>query len=158
MMTINKTKLTVGAILSSQDLINKVNRLAKTKFDQVHTELVCGLDEAIPVGIDMEKNGTDVIISRRGTAELLRESLHIPVLALMANPLDILITMKKAVMFGRQILITTFRKQLNGMEVLEEIFNVRIIQGIYHNSTSMEQVIVAAKEKGVDVIIGVASL
>jgi transcriptional regulator, propionate catabolism operon regulatory protein len=154
MMTINKTKLTVGAILSSQDLINKVNRLAKTKFDQVHTELVCGLDEAIPVGIDMEKNGTDVIISRRGTAELLRESLHIPVLALMANPLDILITMKKAVMFGRQILITTFRKQLNGMEVLEEIFNVRIIQGIYHNSTSMEQVIVAAKEKGVDVIIG----
>jgi len=154
MMTVNKAKLTVGAILSSQDLINKINRLARMKFDQVHTELVCGLDEAIPVGIDMENNGTDVIISRRGTAELLREGLHIPVLALMANPLDILITMKKDVMFGRQILITTFRKQLNGMDVLEEIFNVRIIQGIYHNSTSLEQVIVAAKEKGVDGIIG----
>jgi transcriptional regulator with PAS, ATPase and Fis domain len=104
--------------------------------------------------MDMENNGTDVIISRRGTAELLRERLHIPVLALMANPLDILITMKKAVMFGRQILITTFRKQLNGMEVLEEIFNVRIMQGIYHDSASLEQVIVAAREKGVDVIIG----
>ncbi|OGP97330.1 MAG: hypothetical protein A2Z39_04110 [Deltaproteobacteria bacterium RBG_19FT_COMBO_46_9] len=154
MVTVNKTKLTVGAILSSQDLINKINRLAKVKFDRVHAEFVCGLDEAIPVGIHMENNGTDVIISRRGTAELLREKLHIPVLALMANPLDILITMKKAVMFGRQILITTFRKQLNGMEVLEEIFNVRIIQGIYHNSASLEQVIVAAKEKGVDVIIG----
>ena len=154
MMTVNKTKLTVGAILSSQDLINKINKLAKMKFDQVHSELVCGLDEAIPVGMDMENNGTDVIISRRGTAELLRERLHIPVLALMANPLDILITMKKAVMFGRQILITTFRKQLNGMEVLEEIFNVRIMQGIYHDSASLEQVIVAAKEKGVDVIIG----
>jgi transcriptional regulator with PAS, ATPase and Fis domain len=148
------TKLSVGAILSNQDLINKINRLAKIKFDQVHTGLVMGMDEAIPVGIDMENNGADVIIARRGTAEFLRERLHIPVLALMANPLDILITMKKAVMFGRQILITTFRKQLNGMEVLEEIFNVRIIQGVYHDSASLEQVIVAAKEKGVDVIIG----
>jgi transcriptional regulator with PAS, ATPase and Fis domain len=148
------TKLSVGAILSNQDLINKINRLAKMKFDQVHTGLVMGMDEAIPVGIDMENNGADVIIARRGTAEFLRERLHIPVLALMANPLDILITMKKAVMFGRQILITTFRKQLNGMEVLEEIFNVRIIQGVYHDSASLEQVIVAAKEKGVDVIIG----
>jgi transcriptional regulator with PAS, ATPase and Fis domain len=148
------TKLSVGAILSNQDLINKINRLAKIKFDQVHTGLVMGMDEAIPVGIDMENNGADVIIARRGTAEFLRERLHIPVLALMANPLDILITMKKAVMFGRQILITTFRKQLNGMEVLEEIFNVRIIQGVYHDSASLEKVIVAAKEKGVDVIIG----
>ena len=153
-MTVPRVNLTVGAILSSQDLINKINRLAKTKIDRVHTELVCGLDEAIPVGIAMENDGADVIISRRGTAELLRERLHIPVLALMANPMDILISMKRAVMLGRQILITTFRKQLNGMEVLEEIFNARIMQGIYHDSASLEQVIVAAKEKGVDVIIG----
>ena len=153
-MTAPKAKLTVGAILSSQELINKINRLAKPKIDRVRTELVYGLDEAIPVGIAMENDGADVIISRRGTAELLRERLHIPVLALMANPMDILISMKRAVMLGRQILITTFRKQLNGMEVLEEIFNARIMQGIYHDSASLEQVIVAAKEKGVDVIIG----
>ena len=153
-MTVQRANLTVGAILSSQELINKINRLAKAKIDRVHTELVCGLDEAIPVGIAMENDGADVIISRRGTAELLRERLHIPVLALMANPMDILFSMKRAVMLGRQILITTFRKQLNGMEVLEEIFNARIMQGIYHDSASLEQVIVAAKEKGVDVIIG----
>ena len=153
-MTVQRAKLTVGAILSSQELINKISRLAKAKIDRVHTELVCGLDEAIPVGIAMENDGADVIISRRGTAELLRERLHIPVLALMANPMDILFSMKRAVMLGRQILITTFRKQLNGMEVLEEIFNARIIQGIYHDSASLEQVIVAAKKKGVDVIIG----
>lgn len=148
------TKLSVGAILSSHDLVNKINRLANLKFDQVHTELILGLDEAIPVGMKMEDNGTDVIISRRGTAELLREKLRIPVLALAANPLDILITMNQAVKFGKQILITTFRKQLNGMETLENIFNVKIMQGIYHNSSSLEQVIVEAKEKGVDVIIG----
>jgi transcriptional regulator with PAS, ATPase and Fis domain len=153
-MAVNHTKLRVGAILSSQEVINKIHRLSKMKIDQVHTELVCGLHEAIPVGIDMENQGVDVIISRRGTAELLRAELHIPVLALMANPLDILTTMKKAVMFGRQILITTFRKQFNGMELLEEIYNVRIIQGIYHDSVSLEQVIVAARQKGVDVIIG----
>ncbi len=153
-MTVTRAKLTVGAVLSSQELINKINRLAKAKIDRVQSEVVCGLDEAIPVGIAMENDGADVIISRRGTAELLRERLHIPVLALMANPMDILISMKRAVMVGRQILITTFRKQLNGMEVLEEIFNARIMQGIYHDSASLEQVIVAAKEKGVDVIIG----
>ena len=54
--------------------------------------------------------------------------------------------MKRAVMFGKRIFITTFRKQLTGMEMLEEIFNVSIMQGIYHDDTSLEQVIVDASE------------
>ena len=86
-MTIaDDSKLTVGAILSSQELINTISRLAKVKFDRVCVEFVCGLNESIAMGKEMESRGIDVIISRRRTAELLRENLHIPVLALMANP------------------------------------------------------------------------
>ncbi|MFH2074884.1 MAG: sigma 54-interacting transcriptional regulator [Pseudomonadota bacterium] len=154
MTIVHDSKLAIGAILSSQELINTISGLAKVKFDRVSVELVCGLNESIAMGKEMESRGIDVIISRRGTAELLRENLHIPVLALMANPLDILISMKRAVMFGKQIFITTFRKQLTGMEILEEIFNVSIMQGIYYDDASLEQVIVDARDKGADVIIG----
>lgn len=147
-------KLKVGVIVSSEDLIGKINRLAKSRWDQVHTRLICGLDEAVPVGREMEASGCDVVISRRGTAEILREKLTIPVLALMANPLDILISIRKAVIFGKRILITSFRKQMTGMDILEEIYQVRIFQGIYHDSPSLNQVIGKAREKGVEVIIG----
>jgi transcriptional regulator, propionate catabolism operon regulatory protein len=154
MTAVQNSKLTVGAILSSQQLIDKVSQLAKRKFDQVCTEYVCGLQEAVPVGKEMENRGVDVLISRRGTAELLRENLRIPVLALTSNPLDILVSLKQAVMFGKRILITAFGKQLSGMAALEEIFDVCIMQGFYHDNESLEQVIVSAKAKDVDVIIG----
>ena len=154
MATVQNSKLTVGAVLSSQELIDTVSRLAKVRFDQVCTEYVCGLQEAIPVGKEMEDKGVDVIISRRGTAELLRANLRTPVLALTANPLDILVSLKQAVMFGKRILITTFGKHLAGVAVLEEIFDVCIMQGFYHDNESLEQVIVDAGAKDADVIIG----
>jgi len=154
MNTAQDSKLAVGAILSTPKMITTIGRLAKSKFAHVETRLVFGLDEAIPVGKEMEASGIDVLISRRGTAEILRENLHIPVLALMANPLDILISVKKAARFGKRILITSFRKQISGMNILEGICNVKILHGIYHDSASLEQVIGASRQKGVDVVIG----
>jgi hypothetical protein len=85
------SKLAAGIILPSEKTLGSVARQAKQKFSRVHPKLVLGLQEAVSVGRDMESKGVDVIISRRGAAELLRENLRIPVLALMADPLDILI-------------------------------------------------------------------
>ncbi|MDA8125236.1 MAG: PrpR N-terminal domain-containing protein, partial [Deltaproteobacteria bacterium] len=150
----HKTHLTVGAILSSSELLDKVHRLAKGEFNKVHTELVFGLDEAIPVGKSLADKGADVIIGRSCIAELLRENLPIPVIPIKVNPLDILTSIKMAMNFGKRILITTFRTPLQSMEILEEIFNVKIIQGIYYDSASLEQVIVGAKAQGVSVVIG----
>ena len=50
-MAVQDQKLSVGAILSSQELIEKVYCMAKPKFNQVYTELVYGLNEAIPAFI-----------------------------------------------------------------------------------------------------------
>ena len=154
MIVNHKTNLTVGAILSSPELLDKVHRLAKVEFNKVYTELVFGLDESIPVGKGMADKGADVIIGRSCIAELLRENLHIPVIPIKVNPLDILASIKVAVTFGKRLLITTFRTPLQNMEILEEIFNVRIIQGIYYDSASLEQVIAGARDQEVDVIIG----
>jgi len=154
MATFMGKKLMVGAILSSQDLIDKINKLAKMNFDSVSAKLIHDFTEVLPLGVDMENKGADVIITGRGMAEFLRTKLHIPVFALVPNSLDILVTMKRAVTFGRKIFITNFRKKLSGMDILEEIFNVKIIQGVYKNFSSIENLIVAAKERKVDAIVG----
>lgn len=154
MTPIQDPVLSIGAILSIQEVIDKISQLATLRFDRVRSKRVLSFDEAIVVGKEMEQKGVDVIISRRGTAELLRENLNIPVLALTANPLDILVSLKRAMMFGKKILITSYGKQLAGLVELEEMFNVGIMQGYYHDNESLEQVIAAAKDKGVEVIIG----
>jgi len=86
MVTALKTNLTVGTILSNPELFDKVRRLADMEFNKVYTELVFGLDEAIPVGKAMADNGADVIIGRNCVAELLRGNLKIPVIPIKMNP------------------------------------------------------------------------
>ncbi|MBU2227854.1 MAG: hypothetical protein KJ936_09380 [Proteobacteria bacterium] len=60
MTIVHDSKLAIGAILSSQELINTISGLAKVKFDRVCVELVCGLNESIAMGKEMESRGIDV--------------------------------------------------------------------------------------------------
>ena len=78
-----------------QSLIERVQVLAARQHDQIFINTQ-GLDDAIPVALEMVRNGVETIISRRGTAHLLRENLRIPVLSFPHRSLDILVSLKQA--------------------------------------------------------------
>jgi transcriptional regulator with PAS, ATPase and Fis domain len=112
------------------------------------------LDEAIPVGREMEASGVEVVVSRGGTSNMLRESLRIPVLSIPLTYFDIFSSVKKAAQFGTKITLATFRQKLSRIEALEELLNIELSQGIYANRDSLEKVILSAQSEGCEVVIG----
>ncbi|MGD8846387.1 MAG: PrpR N-terminal domain-containing protein, partial [Desulfobacteraceae bacterium] len=88
-------KIRIGIFASSHSLIDRVQLLAANQPDQIFIN-THGLDDAIPHAMEMVRNGVEIIISRRGTAHLLRENLRIPVLSFPHRSLDILTSLKEA--------------------------------------------------------------
>jgi propionate catabolism operon transcriptional regulator len=143
----------LGVIGSSIPLINCVRQIAEEENEDIRISLK-GLEEAIPVGKEMEKAGVEVIVGRGGTSHLLRENLHIPVLTIPLTYLDILSSVKEASQMGKRVFLITFRNKLSRTEIFEELFPIEFAQGIYDDTDSLEKVIISAEKEGYDVIIG----
>jgi transcriptional regulator with PAS, ATPase and Fis domain len=148
-----RKKIRIGIFASSQSLIERVQRLAAGQPDQIFINTQ-GLDDAIPLALEMVRNGVEIIISRRGTAHLLRENLRIPVLSFPHRSLDILVSLKQAADLGRKILLPVFRHALSGLETLEELLRIDLIQKIYQDKASLEAAIVSGIREGCQVAIG----
>lgn len=148
-----KKKYRIGIFASSRSLIERIQTLSSRQDDHIYINTQ-GLDEAVPIGLEMEKNGIEVIISRRGTAHLLRENLHIPVLSFPHRSLDIIMCLKTASEMGRRILLPVFRQKMGGIGILEELLNIQLIQDIYQDKKSLERVMTRARRNGCQVVVG----
>ncbi|MDJ0668056.1 MAG: PrpR N-terminal domain-containing protein, partial [Desulfobacterales bacterium] len=149
----HRRKIRIGIFASSQSLIERVQRLAAGQPDQIIIDTQ-GLDDAIPLAREMVRNGVEIIISRRGTAHMLRENLKIPVLSFPHRSLDILHSLKQAASLGRKILLPVFRRELSGLEPLEELLRIDLVQNVYQDKASLEQVIADSRKQGVQVVVG----
>jgi transcriptional regulator with PAS, ATPase and Fis domain len=148
-----KLRYKLGVIASSIPLINHVRDIAANLDDEIMISSR-GLDEAVQVGKDMEKAGVEVIVSRGGTSYMLRENLQIPVLSIPTSSFDILMSIKKAAGLGKNILLTAYRDRVSEIEIFEELFVIKLLQGIYHDADSLESVIISAQDQGCEVVIG----
>ncbi len=146
-------KIRIGIFASSQSLIERVQVLAARQHDQIFINTQ-GLDDAIPVALEMVRNGVETIISRRGTAHLLRENLRIPVLSFPHRSLDILISMKQAAALGGKILLPVFRQQWSGLPTLEDLLQIELIQKVYEDKASLKRIIATAYDEGCEIVVG----
>jgi transcriptional regulator with PAS, ATPase and Fis domain len=146
----------VGAICSSIAMAESIRRTTGTYENdtQISISISNGIDEALPIGEEMQEKGIEVIVSRRGAAHLLRETLLIPVLSFPVSSLDIIVSVKEAMGYGDTILLSVFRNRLENLDILEDIFNIKLLQGIYNNTESLENLIASSKDQGIEVVIG----
>jgi hypothetical protein len=107
----------IGAITSSISLSNYVREIMADSTDDIRVSSK-GLDEAITVGKQMEEDRIEVIISRKGTAFMLREALQIPVLSVPMSSFDVLTCLKQAKAYGSNILLPCFRNELAEIEIM----------------------------------------
>ncbi len=146
-------KLKLGVIVSRISIIEYAKKILEEKNHELQIAYN-SLEEAIPVGRKMEASGVEAILSWRGTAHLLRENLHIPVLSFPHTSLDILSCLRDAATFGKNILLPVFRSKLTGMELLEELLGIKLVQGVYHDAASLDELIFLAQRQGCEVVIG----
>ena len=130
-----------------------MEKIASSLTDQVVIS-DCALDEAIAVGRQMEEQGVEVIISRRGTAFLLRESLNIPVVSLPQSSLDLINSLRKASRISKKILFPSFRNRITETKTLSDLFGIQLMQGIYHDRASLLDLIRKYHHKGAQVVLG----
>jgi PAS domain S-box-containing protein len=143
----------LGIIASSGSLITLAQQIALEQNEEV--SVACkGLEAAVFSGREMEETGVEVIVSRGGTSHLLRENLSIPVLSIPMTSQDILRSIQKAATLGNKIVLTTFRSKLGGIDIFEKLFHIKVMQGVYHDTDSLENMLVSAQSQGFEVVIG----
>lgn len=142
-----------GIITTNRSIFEGAGRILREEGQEVQVATV-SLDEAIPAGKAMEEDGVEVILSWRGTANLLRESLRIPVLSFPQTSLDLLACLKDSSGRGEKILLPVFRLRLRGMEILEGLLKVKLVQMVYHDRASLEEVVRAGAKEGCQIVIG----
>lgn len=146
-------KIRIGIFATSPSLIENVNLFAKRSNDEIILN-TSGLDDALPIAMDMVRQGVEVIISRRGTAYLLRENLHIPSISFPHRSFDIISSLKEAATKGGKVIFPVFREKLEGIPILEDLLDIELIQKVYTNKKSHERIILGSKKDGYEVVIG----
>ena len=146
-------KVRIGVFSPLETVAQRAKTIgARDNLDiQVHPQV---LDDAIPVAIELEKEGAEVIISRRATVQLLRQVLSIPVLSFPKRSIDILIALKEAASIGRNILVPMYDTPMAGLSIVEEMLEINIEQGIFYGKQTLEELISQAKNSAIDVVVG----
>lgn len=143
----------IGVFVSSPSVEERIRKIAAQR-DNIIKVAYENLTEAILPGKKMEQEGVEVVVSRRGTAHLLRENLRIPVLSLPQSSMSVFASIREARKKGRKIFLPCFRNKHEGMEMVEELLDVGFAQGIYTDLPSLRQLIAAAAQDGFEVVIG----
>lgn len=149
-----ETPIKIGVFTSNTSMLDHIKRIAATDNEVSISIAHHGLDKAVPIGRKMEKDGIEVLISRRGTAHLLRENLQIPVLSFPQSDLEIILSLQQASRIGNRILLPTFRNKLDRIEDLLSMLKINAVMRVYEDTASLEEIIQKAKNQGCDVVVG----
>lgn len=143
----------IGLIHSCQTLVATIDGIRSTTEDIY--QLSCeGLENAIPVGKKMETEGIEVIISRQGTARMLRKTLSIPVISIPLSTMNILNALKSATSFGRKILLPCLESRIEELEFIQDLLGIDLILGTYSDAVSLKTLVRQAKTQGCQVVVG----
>jgi propionate catabolism operon transcriptional regulator len=134
-------------------LIDRVQALSTQQQDQIFIN-TNGLDDAIAPAAEMVRNGVEVIISRRGTAHLLRENLHVPVLSFPHRSLDLLTSLTQAKDLSNKILLPAFRHEYGELEIIECLLQIELVQKVYTDKAGLMLAIAKGRDEGCAVAVG----
>ncbi|MDF2813943.1 MAG: proprionate catabolism activator, Fis family [Paenibacillus sp.] len=138
------------------ELTNQINRQRRLSVDIVVGNLEYGGELALRA----EREGAQVIVSRGGTASIIRRLVHIPVVEIQVTGYDVLRAIQPLVGTRRTAGIVGFQNVVNGCRAACEILGISIREFILPLNTDVDwtalrlQLRQAIDEEGVDILIG----
>jgi transcriptional regulator with PAS, ATPase and Fis domain len=114
------------------------------------------LDKGVELGKKFEQSGVELIISRGPTGVLLKKELSIPVILMQITSFDIAQALNRAKGQGQKIAYFDHvkRKGIYDFQSIAEILSLENLQYyFYHNARELEEQIVEAREKGIEVVV-----
>ena len=143
----------IGLVFSSQRNVDNVRKVLEDKPCRL-VEAVFDLEDAVePVRQIIEAQGVEVILSRRGTAYILRQ-LSVPVVALPDTTANQLRALKKASTMGQRIGITQIRTGECNLALCEELLGFQPEIILYSDKRSLEEGVLHAQQQGLEIVVG----
>lgn len=128
-------------------------------FEEVKVTAHAGFDhEAIPLALELQRAGVDIIVTGQRNLKLLQNTLDIPVITIRITYEDLFIAVAKGLPFGRRMaLLTSVPLQeigLTNLHLIEELLKVNLIHMKFTSTNELEEKMGELKKAGVEVVIG----
>jgi len=128
--------------------------LAKEQQELDLTVVQGDLQEAIPIVKQYEKEGFDLVISRGGTAQLLRQYTSLPVIEIQVSGYDILRILTLVKDYHAHHWIIGFTNICQGFVSVSNLLDIQIPYTIIHDQKEVDEAVKEAKAAGAQTIIG----
>lgn len=147
----------IAPMTNIMDTANEL--LAKQDFNWPgEIEIIPGvLEDGLEQAVQAAKNGTDVIISRGGTATLIAKHVDIPVVEIQVTAFDILRALKSIGHVSGTVGVIFMRRLLFDCETLGDLIGIPIHEFFVENEQLAEAVIETACCQGISTFLGDAS-
>ncbi len=113
------------AILPYKELTSLIEQ-SSTEFDLNLKIREGNVEAALPAAIEAEKNGAEIIISRGGTAEIIRKYTKIPVVDIPVSDIDILRILYPLRDQNKSILIVGFRNAVYRCHSIAQVLGLNV--------------------------------
>lgn len=143
------------AILTPIDGLIQVSREAAKKTGEEVAIKKVSFRNAVESAKELEKNGTEVIISRGTMAlKLIESDIDLPVVQIPITGYDLLRTIKEAQKLGEKIGIADTEEVLQGIETIESVLGLSIEKHCVSLPEEAEAAVESLCQKQIDVLIG----
>jgi PAS domain S-box-containing protein len=112
------------------------------------------LQECIAIVKQAVEDGIEVIVSRGGTANLIKKNVNIPTVHIQVTVMDVLRALRQSAEYPEKIGIAGFENVIYGCEDLATLLGITFVEIALKNEAEAPEKIAAAARNGVELIIG----
>lgn len=148
-------KVKVGFISPYEAMMPLIDELAVEQDDLQITRAVGNLEAGVALALEMEQNGADVLISRGGTAKLIREAVSLPVVEIHISGYDLLRSIMLAEGHSNELkALIGFPNITMGAASIVSLLELRMEVVELSSAAEVESVLKHLKERGVRQVLG----
>ena len=128
---------------------------AVVKENGLDIDVVLGnLSNGVQIAKEAEAKGAEVIITRGGTYQVIKEAMTIPVIEIQVNAFDILRAFKGLLHYKGPIGIIGYENVIFGIETLTEVLGLDLHKVVFKNEGEAPRQVFEIAKKGVKEFIG----
>lgn len=148
------TKIRILGVAPYEGMRSLMMKIAASSYPQIDLDVVVG---DLQKGVEMAQNNFhadyDLIISRGGTAQLLRDKVSLPVIDVPISEYDILRALHLAENFSSKHAIVGFPNITNNADILANLLSVPLSPFTIHDPKEVEGILNQVAQEGYQAIL-----
>lgn len=148
-------KINIAIITPYEELKDLVNSVFEEKKYNLEISVSVGdLEAGVEIAKEAEKKGTDIIISRGGTAELIEQVVSVPVIDIEISSYDMLCVVTLIKDYPGKVAIVGFPSIAKEASILCSLLDIKLDIFVVHDAIEVESMLLELNKKGFSLIVG----